>query len=329
MVRFEIGPPASDVTMLLPAVSVSPDGRKVAFRAASARTGTPGLWIRSLDTQGARTLDVSFAGSIRSNLLFWSYDSRFLVFVNADKINKIDVTGGPPQPICDVPPDGVGGGVWTRDNQIVFGTSGGLRLVSVSGGVSIPLTTVDHSRGETFHGVSSMLPDGRHFLYTRFSSQDGNSGTYVGSLDAKPEAQSAKKLLDISDAVYAPSPGGSAYLLFVRAKPEAGARGGTLMAQPFDTGNLELAGEAVPLAEQVYAFAVSTAGVLVYQAGFVNGAPIVTPTWFDRHGNVSGSAAEPGRYLGGFTRFRPMPPGWQVDAPNLRPTISWLQYRIH
>jgi Tol biopolymer transport system component/predicted Ser/Thr protein kinase len=300
VVRFQIGPPASDVTMLFPQFSVSPDGRKVAFSAGGTRRGQASFWIRSLDTQEPRPLDIVREGTA-ARVAFWSADSRFLVFVNAGKINKIDITGGPAQPLCDVPTGGlVSGGFWTRDNKIVFGTSDGLRQVSAAGGISAPLTTVDRSQGETSHSRPSPLPDGRHFLYTRASDRAENTGIYLGSLDARPEAQSTRRLLDISDAAYAPSPDGGAYLLFVRraASPQGGRRRGTLMAQPFDTRKLELAGEAVPVAEQVNSFDVSANGVLIYQAGFVNGALVATPTWFDRQGNVSGTAAEPGRYLG-------------------------------
>ncbi len=290
VVRFEIGPPASG-DFLLSTVDVSPDGRRVAFYAAGGTPSVLRLWVRSLDTQEARPLDVTFSGN--PNLTtFWSPDGRYLMFANAGKLNKIDVTGGPPQPLCDAG-DGPSGGLWTHsDNKIVFGTRSGLRQVSAAGGDSVPLTTVDHSRGEIEHADPSLLPDGRHLLYRRSTAQT-ESGIYLASLDAKPEAQSTKILLPGDyKAVYAPSLDGSGYVLFMRAPPSP-----SLMAQPFDARKLEPAGEAVSIAEQVYlaGFSASATGVLVYQTGSY-GIAATNPTWYDRKGTVLGIAAAPDQY---------------------------------
>ena len=89
------------------------------------------------------------------------------------------------------------------------------------------------------------FPTGASFLYERLGPDAGDTGIYLGSLDAKPEQQSSKRLLtSASSAVYAPAagPGSSTgHLLFTRE--------GSLMAQAFDLRRLELAGEAVPIAE--------------------------------------------------------------------------------
>ena len=82
------------------------------------------------------------------------------------------------------------------------------------------------------------------------SALEENDGIYLGSLDSKPAQQDSRRLLATSSApVYAPAadPGGArpriGHLLFERE--------GTLMAQPFDERKLELAGDAVPVAEDV------------------------------------------------------------------------------
>src|SRR5262249_57256854 len=92
-----------------------------------------------------------------------------------------------------------------------------------------------------------------------------DSGVFVGSLDAKPDAQSAQRLLaGNSPAMYAPELGASTgYLLFPRE--------GTLMAQPFNPNNLMLTGDARPVAASVGAllagdlalFSASTTGTLI------------------------------------------------------------------
>ena len=74
------------------------------------------------------------------------------------------------------------------------------------------------------------------------------SGSYVGTLDAKPDEQSAQRLMPYAVGLtYVPAgdsdPG---RLLFLRE--------GTLMAQPFDAKRLALAGNPVPIAERVGSF---------------------------------------------------------------------------
>ncbi len=74
------------------------------------------------------------------------------------------------------------------------------------------------------------------------------------------------------------------------------------MAQPFDNRKLELAGDAVPVAEQVSAVGFSTLanGVLIYGTGPVSlpQANTITVrgqlTWFDRQGKITSTVGEPG-----------------------------------
>jgi Tol biopolymer transport system component len=139
--------------------------------------------------------------------------------------------------------------------------------VPAAGGSAVPATAL--AKGETAHKWPQFLPDRRHFLYLRVSNDPNQSGVYVGSLDAKPEEQSLKRLLATNrEAYYAAPPGGGlGHLIFLRDT--------TLMAQPFDPGSLELSGEPVPIAEGVDSFAaqlyglfsVSDNGTIVYRGG--------------------------------------------------------------
>ncbi|HJT87471.1 MAG TPA: protein kinase [Bryobacteraceae bacterium] len=169
-------------------VSVSPDGRKLVFNATGAQSG---LWIHDLDTLEWRKLEGTDGG--RSP--FWSPDSRFLGFAVGSDLKKIDVAGGPPQTLCTVS-QSVGTGAWGRDGVIIFGGLGGgsLRRVSEAGGVAADVTVVDGPHGEAFDALPVFLPDGKHFLYLIAGSPEV-AGIYVGSLDAKPSAQSRKRIL--------------------------------------------------------------------------------------------------------------------------------------
>ena len=89
------------------------------------------------------------------------------------------------------------GGSWNRDGDIIVGNSvGGLLRVRETGGAASPITALDPSRKEEVHLLPSFLPDGRHFVYLRVSpGAPEASGAYVGTLDAKPEAQSTQRLM--------------------------------------------------------------------------------------------------------------------------------------
>jgi hypothetical protein len=181
----------------------------------------------------------------------------------------------------------VGTGAWSKDNVILFGgkPNGPLRRVSAAGGIPTDVTVIDSKRGETYHLIPTFLPDGKHFVYT-ISGSPEVSGVYVGSLDAKPAEQSKERLL--TTTLGAPYVDGNIFFL----------REGTLMAQPFDAGKLQLRGEPVPVAEHVGAelsagfFAVSPTGVLAYRTG----AAVTTGLlhiWFDREGKTTGTFGEP------------------------------------
>ncbi len=292
MVRFEISAPANASLNL--DLAVSPDGRKTAFVVTGADLKSM-IWVRSLDTEEAHPM----AGTEdASRTPVWSPDSRYLAFASGGKLKRIEASGGPAQTICDALT--VLGGFWTSDNRILFGGLGPLQVVSAAGGMPKPLTALDRSRNEFAHGYPSMLPDGHHFIYWRISIPDENGGIYIGSLDAKPEQQSTKKLLpDSTSAVYVPSPlAGRApgFLLFVRGliNTSTGAGGGTILAQPFDPKRLEFTGDAVPIAEQVRSFGASPAGVIAFRGARTQLSAQLT--WFDRKGGVLSTAGEIGEY---------------------------------
>src|SRR5262249_54317547 len=83
-------PPPENATAM-GTVTVSPDGRRVAFIAAIQ--GKYSLWVRDLDSLAVRPL----AGTEGGRPLSWSPDSRFLAFSTAApdrKLKKIDLASG-------------------------------------------------------------------------------------------------------------------------------------------------------------------------------------------------------------------------------------------
>ena len=303
-IRFQI-PSTDDIKFILGGFpAISPNSKWIVFPATGSDNVTR-MYLRALDSVEVRPLVGTESPTNLPPPVFWSPDSRFIGFSTGagnnarGQLKKLDISGGPAQILCDTPA-AVPGGAWNRDGVIIMGNNAGVLLrVSAAGGVATPMTVVDASRKEIAHRWPQFLPDGRHFIYYRASSDPQLSGVYVGSLDAKPQEQSLKPLL-LTDrqAVYSPSAnGGPGMLLFMRND--------ALFAQPFDPGRLELSGEAVPVANQVGSFAlanaalfsVSETGALAYRiGGGGNLGRILQLAWFDAEGKVVGNLGEAGLY---------------------------------
>jgi Tol biopolymer transport system component len=277
LTRFEIAAPEELIAVDMP--QVSPDGRYIAF-AATDSSGKTRIWLRAMNDLKAHPLEGT-EGTYRP---FWSPDSRYLAFIARGKFMKIDVSGGPPQKICDTPNDG--DGTWSPEGVILYDGPGNdpIRRVSASGGTPVVEVEPDPARKETKVSWPAFLPDGRHYLYLA-EGQKPDERTYrigeLGSKESKPVA-SAQTLIK-----YAP-PG---YLLFVRD--------GTLLAQRFDVGSLKTVGEAVPVADKIGTdsvglaqFSVSRNGTLAYRTGDSGNRLL----WLDVNGKEIETAAAGGTY---------------------------------
>jgi eukaryotic-like serine/threonine-protein kinase len=300
-VRFQIPMPAISHSFTL-----SPDGRRLAF-IAPGPDGRNLIWIRALDALEARPLPGTENASAPP--VFWSPDSRLIAFQAGSMLKKIDVAGAPPQDICAT--QGlVLGGSWNRKGIIIFGTNReGIMQVAAAGGVATRLTTA--AGRNHVHVFPSFLPDGRHFVYLRESE---NPGVSLGSLDAKPEQDPEIFLATPLMPIYAPSADPArGRLLFMRE--------GTLMAQSFDSRQLELVGEPTAVADKVGSlflsgsFSVSANGVLAYRRA---SAPSAL-TWYDRQGKVLSISREPGAYT--YT-VALSPDGARVATTRVAPSVT-------
>ncbi len=262
-------------------VTISPDGRLLAFVARDAE-GRERLWIRPLDSLTSRPLP----NTENAFYPFWSPDSRSIGFFADGKLKRIDAAGGPPLSVCHAPSGR--GGTWNAQGVIVFAPTqtGPLHRVSAAGGRSTPVTAFDKAADEDTHRWPFFLPDEHHFLYLlRYTDVTVNrerDSIMLGSLD---ERVGTRLLATTSNAVYA-----SYHVLFLQE--------GTLMAQPFDMGRLELAGDVFPVAKQVQydhsfshgVFSASTNGVLVYQTG--SAAERTQLMWIGRDGTEIGTVGD-------------------------------------
>jgi Tol biopolymer transport system component len=264
-------------------IAVSPDGRNVAAR--TNVNGVNKLWIRPLER------DAGFIppGTEGASDLFWSPDARYVGFFADGKLKKVDVFGGQPQTLTEVPSN-PRGGTWSRNGTILFAREGDqapIYRIAASGGQPSTVTALDRTRGEISHRYPRFLPDGEHFLFVSVSSNPDQNGIALGSLGST----SSKRLTaGMVGAQFAPPD----LLLFLRES--------ALMAQRLDLTRWELSGDPFVVAEQVGSnptiglagFTVSENGVLVYRTGVSStGRNLV---WMDRAGKSPGMLGSPAIY---------------------------------
>ncbi len=281
LAQFSISLP--EKTILNTTVSISPDGRILAF-AAKDETGKSQLWTRPINSLVAKAIP----GTMGAARPFWSPDSRSIGFFDSTKLKRVDFNGGSVQTICDAG----GGGSWNSAGVIVTrggaGGSFGNPLCRVAAAGGMPVGVVKLQEGQFFLSQPWFLPDDRHFLYYSYGRAE-NSGVFVADLSSG----NTKRLFAADSAAEFAPPN---YLLFVRQ--------GVLWAQEFDLKKLETIGDPKPVAEQVsfdsYGsshFSVSNTGILAYAHG-ASLARDVRLVWVDRSGKEVGHMGQAGGFSG-------------------------------
>jgi Tol biopolymer transport system component len=289
-VMFQVRPEGGTLFPVAPMfLTVAPDGSAFAFVTGEVG-GEQRLYVRPLNSTEARALP----GTENVDQPFWSADSRSIAFADRlqARLKRIDVAGGPPRTIADVPGgQTLQGGTWNQNGDILFAVTGGenpLFRVPAAGGTPVPATSVDRQAGEMAHIWPQFLPDGDHFLYAVPNVRSDRGMIALGSLTEK----GATKIVDAMSNVAYSDPG---FLLFVRDD--------TLLAQRFDLSRKSLLGEPVVVTDGMApgagngraAFAASRNGVLAYrpQAG---GVYTTSLTWLDREGRSLGTIGQPNLY---------------------------------
>jgi serine/threonine protein kinase len=276
--------------------AISPDGKSIVFAAQPSGGGPHILYVRPLNSKIAQPL----AGTENARFPFWSPDSRSIAFFANRKLNRMDLSGGAAQVICDAPEPR--GGSWSRDGVIVFAPAafGPLFKVSDGGGAPAAVTKLDVADGETDHRWPAFLPDGRRFVYLsrRFAAraEDPTPVNFGGTIEIGSTDGGLKKTLfaSNSNAVYSRS----GHLLYWRDR--------SLVAQQFNPRTLTMGADIVPIAERVLrtgrwdaAFSISDSGALAYEVDA--NRDLTQLTWFDANGKPLGVLGTPAEYA--FPRF--------------------------
>jgi eukaryotic-like serine/threonine-protein kinase len=266
-------------------MALSPDGRSIAYVARGPKGA--GLWVRPLDSSKPTLLAT---GADDAECPFWSPDSRWIGFRSEGLLKKIDVSGG--RDVVLAPMRDCLGASWGQDGSILYVQDrvSPIMRIPAAGGEPTLVTAPRTADSRRLYSQPSLLPDGRHIIYTVNETWQGgtNSGIFLSELGGENE----KLLLPVlSNARYV-QPG---YLVY--------GKDGSLLAQKFDLTRLELTGEPIPLVEgvqyigsyQSHVFSVSDTGLLAYAEG--RGTLTRQFTWVDRKGAIVGTAGKPGNYF--------------------------------
>ena len=301
--RFPVPPPADHrffTSAETSQMALSPDGSRLAHVLVGS-TGVS-IWLRRLDALEFEAVP----GTEDATSVFWSPDGQSIGFVDVSgKMKRIELAGGAPVTICDVP-GGIGVfATWGRDGQILFATVEGEAIfrVPTSGGVPQPIVRADRAAGETRINWPWYLPDGKHFLYVSRRGYDGR--IMLGEADQAP-----RELAAAASTVQYVEPG---YLVFVRE--------GTLLAQRVDLDRGQMVGDPISVAEPVgyflstgaAQFATSLNGTIAFQSH----ADVSRLAWFDRTGKELSTVGAEGDY------FKP-----SLSPDNRSVAFSRTQLRI-
>jgi Tol biopolymer transport system component len=272
-IRFQIdGPLSVEFSQRVTAfLAVAPDGHSVAY--IGQPRGRPGrIWLHSFTDGTSR----EFENTTDAMTVFWSPDSKYIAFQTPGRLHRLDVTSGTVQPLSSA---GGGNGSWSADGTILFG-DGTIKRISANGGTPESVTTVDSAKGDLRHARPTLMPDGRHFVFTAINAEVGKSTLHFGELGA-PTTRVLDQIASGADYVH---PG---YLVF--------AQDGKLLARRFDATSGQWAGEAIVVAEPVRqqalgaaAFSSSFSGVIAYDSSNLFGQD-VTLEWVMRDGRTAGT----------------------------------------
>jgi Tol biopolymer transport system component len=277
--RFVITPPAtaplSNIGDL--DLTISPDGKRIAYWGRDPENGNVELYVRELDALEARAIPGTSHSPQGNRNLFFSPDGTSIGYRAPDAaLISVAIDGRPPVRIVDQAGPFVGGW-WSSDNSVIFSVAQSLQRVSAAGGGSPQPLMPARQQG----GVAApvLLPGGRAVLFHAFGD---SAGDRVAVLDL--ETGEEKTVVD-----------GGSNPAYLDTGHVVFARGDTLMAVPFSAAELAATGQPVALVQGVRRtpagaadYAVSANGTLVYVPGSAETVADAAVVWVDRAGEVLG-----------------------------------------
>jgi hypothetical protein len=260
VVRFEMSLPA-DVRLdyqldEVAPFAISPDGKRIVFATRDSLGGLSMLRVREVGQLASTPL----AGTEKAQAPFFSPDGLWIgFFTDEDHLRKVPVDGGPSVTLARNGQNGLAGGSWGDDGNIVY-MSRGFRTsrVSGSGGTPEVLSEPDSARRPLFWPF--VLPGGRRVLFERCSANCGE--TDLVSLDV------------VTKEVTVLVPGATRGWYLPGGLLIYATREGAILAAPFDAERGELRGAGAPVLDGVHAggafafrLAVSASGAMIHLTG--------------------------------------------------------------
>jgi serine/threonine-protein kinase len=199
---------------------------------------------------------------------FFSPDGAWIGFFRERALFKIATVGGAAVRIAGISGQAnqIRGATWSRDGFIYFGpnVTTPLSRIPAGGGTAEEVTHLDAARDERTHRWPQALPDGKAVLYT--SDTTTSTEFYDDArIEAVVPATGERRVLVEGSSQARCCAGGR--LVF--------ARGGTLLAVPFDVETLTVTGSPEPVVQQVATdvssgavqFALSPSGAALWVPG--------------------------------------------------------------
>jgi hypothetical protein len=121
-VRFQIPAPDKLYFRRYDTLALSPDGERIVFTAGFYGRAGSRLFVRPLNAETATEIPIPDPGAL---FPFWSPDGRQIAFSSGEILKKVDLSGGPPVTICNIPGGGEVFGTWNRDGVIIVSTHTG------------------------------------------------------------------------------------------------------------------------------------------------------------------------------------------------------------
>ena len=299
--RFSIDLPKGAI--MLPTfntnVALSPDGMSLAY------TPLPGpVIVRRLDTVDGQPLKASESPGFRSAPMF-SPDGSALAYVDGNApyswkrpFQTATLAGGPAVKLAEY--DMFHGGDWSADGWLYWTARypGGIVRIRETGGDIQAVTKLDVAGGERSHRFASLLPGGDALIYT--VGFEGISNYEDARID----------LWDLKTATRKTIIEGAMSATYLSSGHIVYAKGGKLMAVPFDVGQRAVTGAAFEVQDGVMMsrntgaahYAVSKRGDLAYVPGTIEGGRR-SLVWVDRSGKAEPLALPPASYL--YPRISP------------------------
>ncbi|HET8699779.1 MAG TPA: protein kinase [Gammaproteobacteria bacterium] len=255
----------------LPLLSISRDGTRVAWNAAS------GVHVRRLDEFAARNV-LATSDRVVARPPCFSPDGTWIAYMMDGRMSKAPLAGGAPLVLADgLAPSQC---TWGDDGYVYFSTNDGIGRVADVGGNPETVVKLDSER-ESAYFAPQLLPDRKHLLFGASTVGGADDFRIIAVNLETGERDTLRDSARIVGYVLARNDRTRAQLIF--------GKDDILFAAPLDLGRLEV-GEGHPVVADVTGLrslasaVVSPSGTLAYLAGVDEQPADSSLVWIDRAG---------------------------------------------